>query len=190
MRRTVFVATLLPVALLAVLTGCGFVGSLAERDDEPPAPAPSAPAGWKALAGGRFGYIVRQDWKLEPSAEVAAPSIYEDTGGQWQMKVEEFTGCGDLNRPDRLPSFSKGVDPYENLQTYSSDAEPSRMTVPGAAGGWRYELTGGTGRHYTVFNVWNGNKRHPCWSELWMTVLDDRPADLIATHFTAAPPPS
>jgi hypothetical protein len=182
---------LLLLALLPPLTGCGALGRLAERKDEPKAPTPSAPAGWTALAGGRFGYIVKRDWKLKPSGEIAAPSIYEDTAGQWQMKVEEFTGCGDPNRPDRLSSFSKGVDPFENLQTYTNDTAPSRMTVPGAAGGWRYELTGSTGRHYTVFNVWDGSKRHPCWSELWMTVLDDREtANLIADHFTAAPPPS
>jgi deazaflavin-dependent oxidoreductase (nitroreductase family) len=188
-RGIVATATLLPMALLPALTGCGPADSFFKHRGGPPPPTPSAPSGWQGVTGGRFGYIVRQDWKLKLVGDVAASSVYEDAAGRWHMKVDEYTGCGDPDRPEKLSSFAKGVDPYDNLQTYSNQSRPRKMKVPGTAGAWRYELAGSKGGHYTVFNVWSGDKRRPCSSELWMTVLNDRAtATLIAAHFTAAPP--
>jgi hypothetical protein len=181
------------VLVLPVLSGCGLVLDQltgGERDEGPQAPVPSAPVGWRALGGGKYGYIVRQEWKPRPPTGIGEGTLYEDAAGQWRMQVEEFTGCGNPNRPEELSSFSRRVDPKDSLQTYTNRNPPRRFTVPGAAGAWRYDLAGSSGGDYTVFNVWVGSKRSPCWSELWMTVRDDRAgAEAIAAHFTAAPPP-
>ena len=188
MRAIALVASMLPV-----LTSCGAVldglgGD--DRDEGPPAPSPSAPAGWRAIVTGKYGYVVRAEWKLGARTDVSEPTLYEDPAGRWRLRVEQFTGCGDAKRPEGLSNFSRGVDPKDNLQTYTHRVPPRRFAVPGAAGAWRYELTGSHGGDYTVFNVWVASKRSPCWSELWMTVLDDREgADTIAAHFTGAPPP-
>jgi hypothetical protein len=177
---------------IPVLTGCGLVldqVSGGKRDEGPPAPLPTPPPGWKAIASGKYGYVVRPEWKVEPTGELAAPTVYDDSTGQWRMQFQQFTGCGDVNKPEELSSFSKRIDPKDSLQTFTFRTAPRKLTVPGAAGGWRYDIAGSNGRSYTAFNIWVASKRSPCWSEIWVTLPDASDAEVLATHFTAAPPP-
>ncbi|MBO2455941.1 hypothetical protein J4573_53325 [Actinomadura barringtoniae] len=175
-----------------VLSGCGLVldhMSGSKSNEGPPAPLPTPPPGWKAIVAGKYGYLVRPEWKIEPSGDVGVATVYDDPAGQWRMHVQQFTGCGDANKAEDLSSFSKQIDPKESLQTFTLRKQPQKMTVPGAAGGWRYETAGSGGHTYTTFNVWVASKRSHCWSELWMTLPGGGDAETMATNFTASPPP-
>lgn len=166
------VAAGLCAAITATATaGCALLGT----GDDIPYPTISPRPGMKAVSWSYFGFGVPAEWRQRGGTEI---NYWDDAAGERRLYAEVFTGCGDRRRPDRtLPKLATG-----GSETPLRVQDTGRFTVPGAAGGWRYELAGTGGERRTALNAWLKG----CEKEIWLVVsAPDDVADKIAETVVA-----
>ncbi|MBC6459033.1 hypothetical protein [Actinomadura sp. HBU206391] len=144
MRRPLIIG----LAVTVVLVGWAVTLTEKYRDfvrDDIPYPAISAPPGMKPVAWSYFGFGVPAEWREEhsdgPSTTWTDPAGITLSGG-----VYTILHCPARDRPEPLPATmtERGIR--------LDKAVP--LTVKGAAGGWRYDLTGGVRGDQTMVQVW------------------------------------
>ena len=170
---------LLALAAVTLVCACG-----SARTSHPNA-LPSAPPGYQAEPHGHFGWVVPAGWHRERDPNDPGASYYRDRAGRLQMYASPATGCGDPDQPDaRLPGLVRHyVGAYRVVAT-------TRLRVPNAAGGWRYDLSDADGRDHTFVNTWvAGSERLDASCDQKLDLVINAPGDVtdtIVTTLTAA----
>jgi hypothetical protein len=147
MRRPLIVG----LTVVVVLLGGSVALWEAYRDfirDDIPYPAISPPPGMKPVAWSYFGFGVPAEWR-EHHAGGSTTTWTDSAGITLSGGVYTILDCPARDRPAPLPAdmTERGVR--------LDRAVP--LTVRGAAGGWRYDLTGGGQRDQTMVHVWLPN---------------------------------
>jgi hypothetical protein len=170
---------LLALAAGILLCACG------SAPTSHPQAVPSTPPGYRAEPHGRFGWVVPAGWHREQEPNDPRASYYRDPAGRLQMYASPAAGCGDPEQPEsRLPGLVQHyVGAYRVVAT-------TRLRVPNAAGGWRYDLSDAGGGDHTFVNVWvAGTERldASCDQELDLVInAAGDVTDTIVTTLTAA----
>jgi hypothetical protein len=168
----------LVATLVATLATSGCAG-LPGAGGGVPYPTPSPGPGMKAVSWSHFGFGVPREWRKSKERE---NTYWHDGAGKRRLYAEVLTGCGDAAKPER---------PLPKLASYGSDGPlrlegTAKFRVSGAAGGWRYELTGSGGERRTVLNAWIRG----CDKEIWLVITaSERDADRIADSVVAQAKP-
>jgi hypothetical protein len=142
--------------IIGIAVAVGLVGGAAAlreqyRDfvrDDIPYPAISPPPGMKPVAWSYFGFGVPAEWR-EHSSGGSTTTWTDSVRITLSGGVYTILDCPARDRPEPLP-----VDMTERGIRLDK-AVP--LTVQGAAGGWRYDLTGGDQGEQTMVQVWLPN---------------------------------
>lgn len=164
------------LGLSALLLTSGCSGVSGYRDVGAPYPTISPRAGMTAVSWSYFAFGVPKEWRQGGGREA---TYWRDAGGDRRLYAEVFSGCGDPRAPERKPP---------KLVTYGSNGplkikKTKKYSVPGAAGGWRYDLVGSGGERRTALNTWIRG----CKKEIWLVIsapkqVADRIADSVVAQ--------
>ncbi|MFI6869357.1 hypothetical protein [Nocardia sp. NPDC050406] len=117
-----------------------------------------------------FGWAVPSEWRQE--SDNGAYTYYSATTIAASATVSTLTACRD-------PATAPTLDDWTTR--LGTPTQTSPLSIPGAAGGWRYNMSGGTQAPATVLLTWLPNCEH----ELWITVYTDDAADRIIPTIVA-----
>jgi hypothetical protein len=162
------------LAVLAAALPAGGCALVPGQSSDIPYPTISPRAGMRGVSWSHFGFGVPNEWRQRG----ADATYWEDENHERRLYAEVFTGCGDPRRPANPPP--KLV--FHNSETPLQVRRTSGFKVPGAAGGWRYELAGAGGERRTALNAWVSG----CNKELWLVIsAPESVADQIAASVVA-----
>jgi hypothetical protein len=151
--------------------GCALVPG---QSSDIPYPTISPRPGIRGVSWSHFGFGVPTEWRQRGGDA----TYWEDASGERRLYAEVFTGCGDPRRPANPPPKLVFYDSETPLQVQQT----SGFKVPGAAGGWRYELAGAGGERRTALNAWIAG----CNKEIWLVISAGQSvADKIAATVVA-----
>ena len=165
---------LVALAASLLLSACG------SAQASHPNAVPSAPPGYQAEPHGHFGWVVPAGWQRESDPDDPGAQYYRDAAGRLQMYAAPAAGCGDPEEPEAtLPRLVQS-----HAGAYRVEAT-TRLRVPNAAGGWRYDLSGADGRDHTFVNVWvAGSERLDASCDEELDLVINAPGDVADTIVT------
>jgi hypothetical protein len=165
MRRPLIISLVLAV-VAAFIAFWGWSMTQRFRDflrPDIPYPTISPRPGMEPVSFSYFGFGVPAEWDDDNAG--GPTTTWSDSAGRVAMSADVSTilKCPDRTRPDPLPDGMAG------RKLRLGKAVP--LTVPGAAGGWRYDVTGPGGPNpadgdQTMVRVWLAN----CEKQLNMNI--------------------
>lgn len=135
-----------------------------------PTPKVKAPSGMTAVEWSWFGFALPSDWQSRSSS----------TSTYWADSAGDTRASAGISTILECPSKTKPEPLQTGITNRASVSGTSPLRVPGAAGGFRYELTGDPQGPRTELHAWLPN----CEKELRLTIFAepdtaDRIADTI-----------
>ncbi|MQA97635.1 MAG: hypothetical protein GEV11_24545 [Streptosporangiales bacterium] len=170
MRPPPIRAALTAVCAALLLTGCW--APMPPRADYP-TPKVTPPAGMTAVEWAWFGFAMPSEWQLRTGS--GSTNHWVDSTGATRASADITTilECPSKTRPEPLQT---------GITNRASISGTAPLRVPGAAGGFRYELTGDPEGPRSELHAWLPN----CEKQLWITVFDESPTvDRIAETIVA-----